>query len=84
MKKTLLTIVVLMTMAFTATAQNDAFFKWNDADNDMYRDIDNGINFALPTSHGLDYDNTTPLGSGLLVLTALGAGYAAARRGRKN
>ena len=84
MKKTLLTIVVLMTMAFTATAQNDAFFKWNDADNDMYRDIDNGINFALPTSHGLDYDNTAPLGSGLLVLTALGAGYAAARRGRKN
>ena len=84
MKKLLLTIALVLTIGFGANAQRDAFFSWNDADNDMYRDIDNGINFTLPTSHGLDYDNTAPLGSGLLVLTALGAGYAAARRGRKN
>ena len=82
MKRILLTLVVLMTLAFTATAQSDVFFKWDDADNETYRDIDNGINFALPTSHGLDYDITAPLGSGLLILTALGTGYVIRKRRR--
>ena len=81
MKRILLTLVVLMTLAFSATAQSDVFFKWNDADNETYRDIDNGINFALPSGHGFNYDNNaTPLGSGLLILTALGTGYIVARR----
>ena len=83
MKRILLTLVVLMTLAFSATAQSDVFFKWNDADNETYRDIDNGINFALPSGHGFNYDNNaTPLGSGLIIFGALGAGYAAARRKR--
>ncbi|MBR6438472.1 MAG: hypothetical protein IKS65_04740 [Bacteroidales bacterium] len=80
MKKTLFTIAVLMTMAFGANAQSDAFFKWNNADNETYRDIDNGISFALPTAHGYEYDSEAPLGTGLLILTALGAGYAIKRR----
>ena len=80
MKKTLFTIAILMTMALSASAQSDAFFKWNNADNETYRDIDNGISFALPTAHGYEYDSEAPLGSGLLILTALGAGYAIKRR----
>ena len=82
MKKLLLTIALVLTIGFGANAQRDAFFSWNDADNEMYRDIDNGINFTLPTSHGLDYDNTAPLGSGLLILTALGTGYVIRKRRR--
>ena len=82
MKKLLLTIAIVTTFGLTAMAQRDAFFSWNDADNEMYRDIDNGINFTLPTSHGLDYDNTAPLGSGLLILTALGTGYVIRKRRR--
>lgn len=80
MKKILFTIAILMTMAFGANAQSDTFFKWNNADNETYRDIDNGISFALPTAHGYEYDSEAPLGSGLLILTALGAGYAIKRR----
>ena len=69
-----------MTMALSASAQSDAFFKWNNADNETYRDIDNGIGFALPTAHGYEYDSAAPLGSGLLILAAFGAGYAIKRR----
>lgn len=81
MKKKLLTIAVLMTMAFAASAQSDSFFKWNDNDNDLYR-TNEEFGFSLPQSHGVDYDSEAPLGSGLLVFTALGAGYAAACRKR--
>ena len=80
MKKTLFTIAILMKIALSASAQSDAFFKWNNADNEMYRDIDNGIGFALPTAHGYKYDSEAPLGTGLLIFTALGAGYVIKRR----
>ena len=65
MKKILLTIAILMTMAFSANAQCDVFFIWNDA-----------FSFNLPAAHGSEYDYNAPLGNGLLVLTALGVGYA--------
>ncbi len=68
-----------MTLVLTtgATAQNDGFLfnDWSDFDNRDRKDLE------LPTlpQHGLD-GNQSPLGGGLLVLTALGAGYAALRR----
>ena len=86
MKKILFAIALVMTMGFGANAQYDGFFKWNDADNnDVYREITNGSgnDFALPTAHGGAGDYETPLGSGLVVLTALGAGYAVARKRNK-
>lgn len=77
MKRTILTLAILMTMAFTATAQRDAFFKWNDADDEIYRNTSEpGFDFNLPQAHGLENDSTAPLGSGLIILGALGAGYA--------
>ena len=79
MKKILFTIAILMTIALSATAQRDAFFKWNDASNETYR-TGESINFTLPQAHGADYDSEAPLGSGLLILTALSAGYAIKRR----
>ena len=77
MKKFFLTIAVLMLMGFCGKAQNDMFFKWSEIDDETYRDIDNGVNIALPTAHGLDNDNDAeaPLGSGLMILGVLGAGY---------
>lgn len=81
MKKTLFTIAFLMTMVLSASAQSDAFFKWTNADNDSYRNIEeNNTQFALPNSHGYEYDSAAPLGTGLLILTALGAGYVIKRR----
>ena len=75
-----------MLMGFCCKAQNDGFFQWTDLDNeDVYRmnPYDN-LELGLPTAHGLNHDSDAPLGSGMLVLTALGAGYAAARHRRKN
>ena len=62
-------------LGFTASAQNDGFFNWNN----NYYDADErltGIDFSLPDAHGDINDHGAPLGSGLLILTALGAGYA--------
>ena len=69
-------------MGLGASAQRDSFFNdWDDIGNGLDRteiDIPN-----LPNSHGLNDDITAPLGNGLLVLTAFGAGYAVSKR-RKN
>ena len=81
MKKIIFAIAIVMTMGFAASAQRDAFFSWNDASNETYRE-DPGTAFALPQAHGGVNDSTAPLGSGLLILGALGAGYAVARRKR--
>ena len=85
MKKILFAIAIVMTMGLSANAQRDAFFKWNDADNEILRtggDV-NDPTFSLPQYHGYEDNTEAPLGSGLLVLTALGAGYAVARRRQK-
>ena len=77
MKKILFTLALVMTLGFGAKAQiemTDAFFNdWAESD----RLAGSGFSFVLPTSHGFGEDTpSAPLGSGLLVLTALGAGYA--------
>ncbi len=79
MKKVLLTIALLITIGSTANAQTDAFFSWNLANDDIYRSNINEY-LVLPSIHGSYTDAPAPLGSGLLVLTALGAGYAATAR----
>lgn len=85
MKKFFLTIAVLVLMGFCCKAQTDLFFDWTDADEEMNRyDPYGDVNFGLPAAHGLDHDSEAPLGSGLLVLTALGAIYAVVRYGHKN
>ena len=64
----------------TATAQHsDGFFRGG---NDNYENRFEGINDN--TGSGIQNDDFgAPLGSGLLILTAVGAGYAVAKRRRK-
>ena len=84
MKKILFTIALIITMSLTATAQySDGFF--NDWDNGLDRTgTGNEIGFVLPASHGNGLDTpSAPLGSGLLILTALGAGYALKKKHEK-
>ena len=84
MKKILFAIAIVLTIGLTANAQgrNDTFF--NDWDSDNFG---NRIDPVLPLIPAVNYSNTenvnTPLGSGLLVLTALGAGYAVAKKRKK-
>ena len=84
MKKILLTIALTITLGLTATAQfninTDSFF--NDWEQSDRLDV-GGFSFVLPSTHGFGVDTpSAPLGSGLLILGALGAGYAVAKRRR--
>ena len=85
MKKIILALALVLTMGFGAKAQfglSDAFFNdWGTSDMILR------VGFALPNlpgEHGLTTDTPAPLGSGLFILGALGAGYAVARRKRDN
>ena len=84
MKKILFAIAIVFALGLTANSQNknDAFVtEWDNS----------GWNrtVVMPAILGgtlgdLDGDQPAPLGSGLLVLTALGAGYAVARKRKKS
>lgn len=83
MKNILLAIVFIFTFTLGANAQsyNDSFVDW--ADSDVNRTI---VDWAIvfPTTHFTNTDqNGSPLGSGLLILTALGAGYTVMRKRKK-
>ena len=79
MKKVLFAIAIVMMMGFCANAQRDGFFReWDDVGNNLDRPSD--ITPGLPGSHGLTENQGAPVGSGLLILTALGAGYALRKR----
>ena len=78
MKKILFAIALIMVLSFGANAQSDGFFKSNDGGYSNRETTGTGI-MALP-DHGADTDQTAPLGSGMLILTAMGAGYAISRR----
>ena len=85
MKKILFAIAIVLTMALSANAQrSDGFFgNWDYGMNDRDHTI-SGISPALPGGAPGDYDGnqSAPLGTGILILTALGAGYAVARKKR--
>lgn len=84
MKKILIAIAILMTFGITANAQgkNDAFvMDWGN--NDTRFTWGDDLSLILPTTLGNTNDVQAPLGSGLLVLTALGAGYAVVRKRKK-
>ena len=80
MKKILFAIAFVM-MVVIANAQSDGFFKSNDGGYSNRETTGTGI-MALP-DHGADTDQTAPLGTGMLILTAMGAGYAITRRKRE-
>ena len=78
MKKILLATALVLALGLGANAQRDSFFNdWEDVGNGMERDQ---LSLFLPETHGQTEDVSAPLGSGLLILTALGAGYAMKKR----
>ena len=86
MKKIFFAIAIVLTLGLTANAQhrNDAFVTdWSASD---YNRLGGSAFPAILSGQlgALEGDQPgAPLGSGLLVLTALGAGYAVARKKRK-
>ena len=82
MKKVILSIALVLALGLGASAQRDGYFNdWNDVGNGLenYNDFENGLRDPGLPGHG-GGDQPAPLGSGLLILTALGAGYAVSRK----
>ena len=81
MKKILFAIAIVLTIGFTANAQGrDGFFSSFDNGYDNRGGVDDPA-FAMP-NHFQTNDYDAPLGSGLIILSALGAGYAVYRKKR--
>ena len=87
MKKILFTIAIVVMLVATANAQNrDGFFSNYD---NGYGDRGIGtddVNLLAPNHGYVGYaqgNGDAPLGSGLLIMTALGAGYVAVRKKRR-
>lgn len=79
MKKIVFLIALLMTMCFSASAQFDSFIT-NDGFSNSNRDGGSDMPLIPGGSVGGVQDTNAPLGTGLLILTALGAGYAVKSR----
>ena len=67
--------LMLFPTALNAQQKNDDFFRAGDEFNDNR--LPTGVIIGV-----MQNDNPTPLGSGLLIMTAVGAGYAIIRRKR--
>ena len=87
MKKIIFAIALVVTMGFVASAQrkSDGFFNtFESVGNRADMSNPNDLGLGMPnTDLGSDSNSDAPLGNGLLILTAIGAGYAVARK-RKN
>ena len=85
MKKILLLTAIIMVLGLGASAQrgNDGFFS-NFTDGNNNRGIIDDEDLAAPvhgfTGYAQGNGDPAPLGTGLLIMTALGAGYAVVRK----
>lgn len=83
MKKILLASALVITMTLSASAQSDGFFRGGN-DYSGGREISSGTLPMLPDGsvgqYNADQPATAPIGSGLIILTALGAGYAMTKK----
>jgi hypothetical protein len=77
MKKLVLSIVFATMISFGANAQNDWFISDMENQADDWR---TGLSIVLVTGSVGQFNNdqpaNAPVGSGLLIMTALGVGYA--------
>ena len=78
MKKIILAIALFA--AVSASAQSDGFFSYKNYNEENRTNNEWGTLPTLPSTHGLDFDqsanNNTPLGSGLLLLGGMAVFYA--------
>ena len=91
MKKTIITLAIVLGMALSVSAQwgGGLFQRGAVSDEDFYgavygyQDRDNGGLLNLPSSHGDTNDQGAPLGGGVLLLIGFGAAYAVKKQSFK-
>ena len=87
MKKTFLTIAIVLGMAIGASAQNRGLFDMG-PESPYFGTDENprSTGLFLPTNHGEPTDipgDGAPLGTGIAMLVSLGAAYAMTKRNKK-
>ena len=83
MKKTILTLSIILGIAIGASAQNGGLFGKGPEREESYDTYDRTSSggLLLPQSHGSGQDQDgSPLGSGALLLIGFGAAYALKKR----
>ena len=83
MKKTIITLAIVLGITLGATAQNRGLFGMGPEHGESYDSYDRTTNggLMLPTSHGTNTDQeAAPLGGGALLLIGFGAAYAMKKR----
>ena len=82
MKKIVLTFAVVIGLGLTSFAQGGLFQRGNTPENSQEGTSLRGDGPGLP-GHGSQTDEPAPLGSGIVLLTALGAAYGIAKKRRE-
>lgn len=78
MKNAILTILIIISFGLCANAQSDGFFGgWDDGGE---RVSSGGVPAVPRQTIGSTENENAPVGSGLLILTAFGAGYSLTKR----
>lgn len=87
MKKKLLAIIVMGTLAIPAFAQHDSFFNYGSESNNNGPATRTGTGYEISTYENsgfgikpMDDASDAPVGSGLLLLVGAGLGYAFLKR----
>lgn len=86
MKKLIVIIVIVFQICVSGFAQDRGLFGYGET-RETTNNREGGNNTSLinlPVSHGGTEDQGAPLGSGALLLTALGAAYAIKNRKNRN
>lgn len=81
MKKRILTILAAMMLTVSASAQ--VFLMNEDEDNDRNGIPEENISIINPGYHNSGEDWYTPVGSGTLLLTAMGGAYLLTKKKKK-
>ena len=84
MKKIVLSIIFAIMLSFCANAQIDNIITDWDQDNRALEEMPWLPAVSVGSIYGDPYAYNTPLGDGLLILTALGAGYFLRKKKIKN
>ena len=73
MKKHIITLVIALGLGLNLSAQSDGFFT---SSNNGYREATNDMGeYPALLGHGMDTDQSAPLGSGLLLLGGMALAY---------
>lgn len=81
MKKRMLIILTAMMLTVSASAQ--VFLMNEDEDNDRNGILEENISIINPGYHNSGEDWYTPVGSGTLLLTAMGGAYLLTKKKKK-